>query len=130
MTVLNEKGKDSEEAWMTNMLRHWLSNPAVSRAVATHKLVALTPEDHRQIADDSMPKGRAAHIMRRILFHDGTLRTIASMFSSRHDCSLLDAQKQLRQIRTEVKEYAHASQSGLILPGDPNLPKLPKINPA
>jgi hypothetical protein len=152
LSVLNAAGQDLDQRALVNMLRHLLSatptGPSpVLRAMVKHKLVTFTPEDDRALADWSMSQGRAAHLLRRILFHEPTLKLVAAKarnwwnstdevtapkpegaftFGSR-ELTQQAAEEKLRTLRTELKSLAHASTAGLILPNDPGLPKLPRL---
>src|SRR5258706_9304814 len=74
-----------------------------------------------------MSQARAAHLLRRILFHEPPLRTIASMVMNHWaQHTQAQAEERLRQLRTELKSLAHASQAGLVLATDPNQKATPQ----
>lgn len=139
MTLLDAQGHDTDQRALVNMLRMLLSAQAVKegnrvvrgespvlQAIRKHKLVTFTAADDAALADWSMPQARAAHLLRRILFHEPTLRMVASMVMNHWaQHTQAQAEERLRQLRTELKVLAHASQAGLILPTDPGLPRLP-----
>ncbi len=133
MTLLNAQGQDTDQRALVNILRHILSaTPAgpspVMQAIKKHKLVTFTPEDDQQLADWSMSQGRAAVLLRRILFHGPTLKMVASIVMNHWaEHTQAQAEDRLRELRTELKNVARSATAGLVLPTDPKQETKPQV---
>jgi hypothetical protein len=128
-TVLDANGRDQDHFKMLSMLRHWLGEEIVGRAIgelddaALYKIFGDHPKQtlHQIYHPDSdlqLDKQSCARILRGLCLNKRIRFVIAQCIHSQSNppIPLLAAIGQLKQVASELKELVSAQKAGVAIP--------------